>query len=237
MTLHTLHYGTTTINYRLSYAERQTLGIAVNPDCTVEVVAPQGCPLSQVERYLKRRRKWIVTQQQELERFLPLLPPRQYVSGETHLYLGKQYRLKVLEGHTPAMTLMRGRFTLITRNKEDKEAIKAQLDEWYRQKAEQIFAELLTESMKRAIIIGIHQPPPLKIRLMQKRWGSCTAQGTIILNLKLIQVSKPLIEYVIMHELCHLKEHNHRSAYYTLLDRIMPNWRERKEALNQVKVA
>ena len=135
------------------------------------------------------------------------------------------------------MTLTRGRFVLMTRDKEDKEAIKKQLNEWYRQKAEQIFAELLTESMKRAVIIGLHERPPLNIRLMQKRWGSCTAQGVIILNLKLIQVAKPLIEYVIMHELCHLKEHNHRRAYYALLDRVMPNWRERKEALNQVKVA
>jgi predicted metal-dependent hydrolase len=80
--------------------------------------------------------------------------PRQYVSGETHLYLGKQYRLKLLGGHTPAMTLARNRFFIITRDKENKEAIQAQLDEWYRQKAEQLFAELLTASMKRAVIIG-----------------------------------------------------------------------------------
>ena len=86
MTIHTLQYGTTTIKYTLSYAERQTLGIAINPDCTVEVIAPQGCALWQIEHYLKRRCKWIVKQQQELEHYLPLLPPRQYVSGETHLY-------------------------------------------------------------------------------------------------------------------------------------------------------
>jgi len=235
--MHTLQYGTTTIEYELLYAPRQTLGITVNPDCTVQVMAPEGCPLPQIEQHLKRRRKWIVKQQQELSQYLPLLPPRQYVSGETHLYLGKQYRLKLLQGHTPAMTLARNRFFIITRDKENKEAIQAQLDEWYRQKAEQLFAELLTESMKRAVIIGIHERPPLKIRLMQKRWGSSTAQGVLILNLKLIQVAKPLIEYVIMHELCHKKIHNHSSDYYALLDRVMPNWKERKQQLNQVKVA
>jgi predicted metal-dependent hydrolase len=144
MTTHTLQYGTTTIEYELLYAPRQTLAITVNPDCTVQVMAPEGCPLPQIERLLARRRKWIVKQQQELAQYLPLLPPRRYVSGETHLYLGKQYRLKLLGGHTPAMTLARNRFFIITRDKENKEAIQAQLDEWYRQKAEQLFAELLT---------------------------------------------------------------------------------------------
>jgi predicted metal-dependent hydrolase len=86
-------------------------------------------------------------------------------------------------------------------------------------------------------VVGITATPNLRIRTMQKRWGSCTEAGVITLNLKLIQAPKLLIDYVIIHELCHLKEHNHSAAYYRLLDRTLPQWRERREALNQVKVA
>jgi predicted metal-dependent hydrolase len=86
-------------------------------------------------------------------------------------------------------------------------------------------------------VVGIETQPVLRIRAMQKRWGSCSASGLILLNLKLIQVRKPLIDYVITHELCHLKEHNHSRAYYQLLDRVIPDWQERRKELNMVKVA
>jgi predicted metal-dependent hydrolase len=74
--------------------------------------------------------------------------------------------------------------------------------------------------------------PELWVRPMKNRWGSCTASGRILLNLKLIQVPKDLIDYVILHELCHLKEHNHSSRFYELLNRVLPAWREARRKLN-----
>jgi len=79
--------------------------------------------------------------------------------------------------------------------------------------------------------------PDLTIRQMQRRWGSCTPEGKIILNLRLIQVPKLYIDYVIMHELCHLKEHNHSHRFYALLDRVMPDWRTKREDLNTLEVS
>jgi predicted metal-dependent hydrolase len=159
------------------------------------------------------------------------------VSGETHLYLGKQYRLKVEAAPGQGIKLSRGRFFIATPEPANTAAIKAQLDAWYRAKAEIVFAQQLAACLQRVAVVGITAMPDLRIRTMQKRWGSCTEAGVITLNLKLIQAPKLLIDYVIIHELCHLKEHNHSAAYYRLLDRTLPQWRERREALNQVKVA
>lgn len=232
-----IQYGTTTIEYQLTFAQRKTLGISVHPDCSVRVVAPVGSTQEAIEAKLKQRSAWIVKQQQQFERYLPLLPPRQYVSGETHLYLGKQYRLKVEEAPTPAVKLTRGRFYIYTANGKDRATISDQLEGWYRTKAHTLFAEQLAACLQKVAIVGITATPELRIRTMQKRWGSCTEAGVITLNLKLIQAPKALIDYVILHELCHLQEHNHSTAYYRLLDRVLPDWQARREELNQVKVA
>lgn len=234
---YTVQYGTTLIRYSLHFTHRKTLGITVHPDCTVTVAAPINSALDVVAEKVKQRSRWIVKQQRKFERYLPHLPTRQYVSGETHLYLGKQYRLKVIQTDRQAVKLARGRFCIFTSDPTNKATIKKQLDAWYRAKAHQIFTEQLAHCLKRMAVIGVETKPTLRIRTMQKRWGSCSTSGTILLNLKLIQARKALIEYVIVHELCHLKEHNHNQAYYQLLDRVMPDWQERRDELNLTKVA
>jgi predicted metal-dependent hydrolase len=85
--------------------------------------------------------------------------------------------------------------------------------------------------------LWVFTPDTFEIRHMAKRWGSCTPEGKILLNLKLIQVPKGLIDYVVMHELCHLKEHHHGAAFYALLGRAMPDWQERRQQLNEMDVA
>jgi predicted metal-dependent hydrolase len=78
-----------------------------------------------------------------------------------------------------------------------------------------------------------HSLPKVVVRQMRSRWGSCTARGKITLNLKLVMVPRQLIDYVIVHELCHLAEHNHSKGFYTLLSRVMPDWEERREKLER----
>lgn len=235
MNRYTLQYGTKTLEYSLSFAARKTLDITVHPNCAITVTAPVGSALASIEDKLKRRASWIMKQQREFEKYLPTLPARQYVSGETHLYLGKQYRLKVVEAATPSVTLTHGRFVIETPNPSNPDVVKTLLTAWYREKAQQIFAEQLEQCLKRVAVISIDEKPEMLIRSMPKRWGSCTHKGIIILNPRLIQVRKDLIDYVITHELCHLKEHNHSGNYYKLLDRVMPDWEERRVTLNECK--
>jgi predicted metal-dependent hydrolase len=236
MMLHSVEYGTTTIKYELTYTRRKTLGITVHTDQRVTVRAPEGTPLDIVEAVVLKKGSWIVKKRQNFEEYLPTLPPRRYVSGETHLYLGRRYRLKVIEDRNEGVKLLHGRFILHVRDKTDLDRKKKLLEKWYRQRAKIVFKERLTAVYSHAARHGIPYPE-MKIRLMKKRWGSCSTKGTILLNLKLIQTPKASIDYVIIHELAHIKEHNHGRAYYNLLDKLMPTWKERREELNRFQVA
>jgi predicted metal-dependent hydrolase len=235
MTVHALQYGTTTIQYELRYAARKTLGITVRPDdLHVVVKAPQGAPLEAVEKKVLKRAAWILKQQRDLARYLPHLPPRQYVSGETHRYLGRQHRLKVLEsanGAGQGVERDRNYIYVHVSDKTDTASVKALLDDWYHEHARRVFQARLAACYPKVAHIGVPYPD-IVVRAMRTRWGSCSAQGKITLNVKLVKVPKSYIDYVIFHELCHLAAPDHTPRFYALLDRVLPDWRERRERLN-----
>ena len=239
MATHTVNYGDTAIAYELTYAQRKTLGITVHPDdLRVIVTAPAGTPLAKIETVVQKRAAWILKQQRELSRYLPHLPPRQYVSGETHRYLGRQHRLKVIERDTDDVDKTTERvkrdrhyITVYVRDKADTTRVQALLEAWYHDHAKRIFHERLAACYPKVKHIGVPYPA-LIVRAMRTRWGSCSAQGRITLNVKLIKVPPPYIDYVIFHELCHLAEPNHTPRFYELLTRVLPDWRERREKLN-----
>lgn len=233
---HSIQYGETTIEYDLDYAPRKTLAISVEPSLRVHVVAPTGTPPETVEAKIRQRAPWILRQQRELERYLPTPAPRQYVSGETHRYLGRQYRLKVSEGQPEGVNLTRGWLHVSTTDKSGPARVKQLLDNWYDAQARQVFPERIEALLPRFSAVGITEAPPLIIKPLEARWGSCTDTGTITLNTRLVQASKSHIDYVVIHELCHLVEHNHSSRFYQLLDRMLPSWREKRQLLNELAV-
>jgi predicted metal-dependent hydrolase len=121
-------------------------------------------------------------------------------------------------------------FEIVTPDKSDTAAVRKQLDAWYRRHALKVFGDSLECCMSSSYFRKLASPH-WSIRHMKRRWGSCTKDGTILLNLLLIQASPRCIEYVITHELCHLIHHNHNADFFRLLDRVMPDWRERKRKL------
>ena len=227
-----LAYGTQTIRYTLSFAPRKTLAIRVHPDLSVEVVSPEGASLDDIETRLRRRAAWILRKQRQYERFLPYLPPRQFVSGETHRYLGRQYRLSVTQGEDSSVKLIGRFFEIVTLDKSDASAVQRLLDGWYRHHATRVFEERLEHCLESSWFRSLAMPK-WTIRKMKRRWGSCTKDGAVLLNLLLIQVSPRCIDYVITHELCHLMVHNHGPEFYRLLNRAMPDWQERKHRLER----
>jgi len=237
MTTHTIQYGDTAIHYTLIYSHRKTLAIEVYPDLKIQVKAPVGTALPYIERKVKKRATWILRQQRQFEQYLPQLPPRHYVSGETHRYLGRQYRLKVMvSDEKQSVKLTRGFFYITVPTQGDGQLVKRLLTTWYRTQAQRVFRERLNTCFAKVTFLKLAYPD-MTIRRMETRWGSCTPKGRIILNLKLIQVPKSYIDYVVMHELCHLKEHNHSPRFYALLNRVMPDWRTKRAQLNLFEVA
>lgn len=229
-----LEFGKTSIAYQLSYTDRETLAIHVHPDLRVTVEAPLDSDFSEIEKRLHRRAVWILRQQQNFRRFSFDIPPRKYVSGETHRYLGKQYQLKVLqcENEKEYVKMDREHILVCVRDKSNREPVKKRLIDWYRQRAYEIFRERVEIWFPRFERYGIKHPKVF-VRQMRSQWGSCSIRGKMNLNLKLVMVPRPFIDYVIVHEICHLIEHNHGNSFYALMSKIMPDWEEKRESLNK----
>jgi predicted metal-dependent hydrolase len=229
-----LHYGDLVIPFRVQFQERKTLAITVHPEMKLEVSAPHGSALDRVLAKVEKRASWITRQWRFFEQYRPPQPGRRYVSGETHVYLGRQYRLKVQAGSPEEVKLI-GRFLHVRAiNREDVERIKNLLEDWYRIHAQRVFAHRLRGCLESARSLRLTAPVNMVIRKMTKRWGSCTKAGNILMNLDLVKVPVHCIDYVIVHELCHLNAHNHGKEFYRLLTRCMPDWEARKKRLESI---
>lgn len=235
MQVHTLQYGASIIEFSLVFSERKTLGIKVHPDVTVEVQAPFETSIDKVKEKVKNKASWILKQKDFFLAFHPLTPPRLYVSGETHMYLGKQYRLKLITSKVEYVKLKNGYIHVGVKNQLDKLGVKKLLHKWYLEKAKIHFEAIFKKNLPLTKKLS-DKEVLLKYRWMTKRWGSCDSKGTIHLNVELMKASKKCIEYVMIHEMCHLKYFNHSSKFYTLLESILPNYKETKQTLELVIV-
>ena len=222
-------FGTETIGYEIQFlSTRRTLGIEVHPDLSVIVRAPADCDLNTIQARVGKRAPWISKQLKNFQRYNPRTPARQYVSGETHLYLGRQYRLKVGAGETASVKMSRGHLVMTMPNKADPDRVKALLHRWYLDHARQVFIAVLDEWLPR---FKGQQRPRLIVRAMQLRWGSLSQAGTMTLNVNLVRAPRACIEYVVAHELCHIKHRHHDAGFFRLLGQVMPDWEKRKQRL------
>lgn len=225
----TLSYGSETIRYEVRYLpSRRTLAIEVHPDSQVLVKAPNGCPDSVIAERIQKRAAWISKQLAEFERYRPRTPARQYINGESHLYLGRQYRLKVIAGQPPGVKLSRGQLLVTVPREPKPEHVKALLHRWYLDHARKVFGEVLSQSLGH--FKGADHPR-LIVRAMQSRWGSLSPAGNMTLNVNLVRAPRPCIEYVVIHELCHTRHRDHDASFFKLLSQVLPDWEARKQRL------
>ena len=237
MTRHSIQHGRTNIEYELICSRRRTLGITVHPDGRVTVRAPQRASTADVEAIVRKKSGWIVKKQLMFEQAPPPQPPPQYITGESHLYLGRAYPLALIWDSKRHVQLADDQFYLFTPDTASPERKEKLMREWYRARAKELFAQRLDACYPTAAAHGIPYPD-LKIRLMKRRWGSCaSSKSSILLNLRLIQTPIPCIDHVILHELAHFKQHYHNAAFYALMDDLLPDWRARREELNKIPVA
>ncbi|MBI1185279.1 DUF45 domain-containing protein [bacterium] len=222
-----IQFGSKTIDFCLEYSDRKSLGITVTPDMEVLVKAPIETSLEKVKEKIKKKAPWIIKQQSFFLSFQPKTPKRKYVSGETHLYLGRQYRLNIQIGNDETVKL-KGKFIVVITSHKSK--AKDLINEWYLQHARTHFHAIalpLIDKFKKYKV----EPSSIVLREMPTRWGSCTPKGKIILNPELIKAPKGCIEYVIIHELCHLIHHDHTQKFIDLQTKEMKDWEKWKMKL------
>jgi predicted metal-dependent hydrolase len=228
-----IEYDGENIPFDVQYVNRKTLEIAVHPDSTVLIKAPLGTTPEAIQACATRRARWIKKKLYYFRRFGPRPPERRYVGGETHLFLGRQYRLKLEQNHSNAVKLKGGYFWITTTEPQNARKVKNLLDKWYDCHAKQVFKLRLEVCYQSAKGLNVFFPK-LRLKRLSKRWGSCSRSGAILLNTELIKTPVRCIDYVIMHELCHLKVPHHNSEYYRLLSAYMPDWDSRKERLEKI---
>jgi len=225
-----IQFGSKQIYFQLEYSNRKSLGITVKPDLSVLVKAPADTSLEKVKEKLRKKAPWIIRQQSFFLYFHPKTPARKYISGETHLYLGRQYRLRIIQNNFEFVKL-KGKYIEATMT--DKTRAEHLVVEWYSQNAKlklRTIAQPLIDNFKKYNI----EPSSIVLRDMPTRWGSCTPKGKIILNPELIKAPKGCIEYVIIHELCHLVHHDHTQKFIDLQTKEMRDWEKWKMKLEKL---
>ena len=222
---------------------KHNVAIHVHPDGLVQVDAPPNTHLPEIRKTVQKRARWVLKHLDEIAIHSKNVLPREYVSGETHFYLGKRYLLKVLEEKCNCVKLTHGKLQIQTIDKSPQN-VKNLLWNWYK-----IHSHIVFHRRLKATIINISwindEVPEWRLLKMKKQWGSCSPKGVISLNPHLVKAPGDCIDYVILHESCHLKEHNHSKQFYKLLDQSkqfyklldqnMPDWKERKAKLDGMK--
>lgn len=223
--------GSDVIEAELIFCQRRTLEIAVYPDRSVGLRVPVGSCLSIIEDRVKKRFSWIKKQIIFFDQFHPKTTPRRFVNGETHLYLGKAYRLKAIKADTASVILKNGYINISDRTIES-HVIRQKLEKWYHKQA-RVHLNHLFQDCCQNFPVQI-TTPTIQIRSMKSRWGSFSKSGILTLNSDLIRAPKDCIRYVIYHELCHAVYSDHSKEFYGLLDKVFSDWKNRKQKLEEI---
>ncbi|MGM0636378.1 MAG: M48 family metallopeptidase [Bacteroidota bacterium] len=227
-----IQFGSEIIDFDLVFSQRKTLGITVRPDKSVQVKAPEGSSIEKINTKVRKKASWILKQQQHFLSFEPRITERKYVSGESVLYLGRQFQLKLIQSKIKKVKNV-GQYVEVHSPNLERENVKNLLDNWYREKAKKWFTELAYPWIERFEKYQV-KPNKLEINKMKYRWGSCSPKGRILLNPELIKAPKACIEYVIVHELCHLIHPDHTKAFFALQTKAMPDWEKWKNKLENL---
>ena len=227
-------FGSFVYDYDLIKQDRKTLSLTVTPDMQISVKCPHEADDERIEQFLRKKWFWLQKQLNFFENYQRKIYKKEYVSGESFHYLGRQHKLVVRTGDENRVSLLRGvLMVLTTKSVGSGSHTKGLVNGWYSQRREQVFAERFGEMLER---FDYKHTPALVTRDMKRRWGSFVNKDKIILHPKLIHVPKDCIDYVIVHELCHIRYKNHDKKFFSFLDEKCPDWKKKKEKLEAVGV-
>ncbi|HOM01731.1 MAG TPA: SprT family zinc-dependent metalloprotease [Acetivibrio sp.] len=218
--------GINRVSYTLTRSRRKTVGIRVTENGEVKVSAPLNISDKQLKDIMLKKMSWIVKKQEELKKlYKESCIDKKFVDGDTFLYLGKEYTLKIVKGVLPERVTFEGSHIVVAIDERkissnEAECVRSVLKKFYVNK----FIEISKERIDFfAPQIGVC-PRKVTVRDQKTRWGSCSIKGNISLNWRLIMAPMEVVDYVIVHELCHMKEMNHSKNYWNLVKSIIPDF-------------
>ena len=226
---HIFHSGNK-IFFSIERRNRRTTSIQVSHDQSVRVLAPKFSSQRAICRMVEEKASWIIKKQREFSERPQAAGAPNYISGEQYFYLGKAYELEIKEGR-PGVSIDGVQLVMEVPAGYDAPRRRRLLQSWYRTQSECIFEKRMECCVKTAALIGINEAPEWKSRVLKRSWGSCSGKGRINLNIELVSAPLPCIDYVILHELCHLIEHNHSPRFYRLMEKVCPDWKARRDEL------
>jgi predicted metal-dependent hydrolase len=212
------------------------LRITVLSDGRVRVIVPRRIGLDQVLAFAREKAAWIERTVGKVERYTRLYGAE--TAAETGLItiLGQAYPVRIEAGRGRRAVFAEGVLRVPVSDAADRQAARRRIEAWLKRRAEQIFGMVLDRSLKEYGARGLTGPSSWTVRRMKRRWGSCGRDGRVVFNIRLVQTPLPLVEYVVLHELGHLKHHHHGKTFYAFLAKCLPDWKERRKALNAVAV-
>lgn len=233
-TTHAIQYGDSAIPFivrRQSERRAGSVAIHVEPDGRVTVDAAPDDPLERIRWAVAKRAQWIDLNVREAQLRLAHVLPREYVSGESVHYLGRRYRLKVTVA-AQGLTVVRLRGGYLEITVPDAAQVPFVLRDWYRARARDYLQGRIAAVA--SMLPWVRNLPRTRLAFLKRQWGNCSPTGTLTLNIHLVQAPRECVDYVLLHELCHLREHNHSRRFYRLLDRHMPAWPKVKTRLDNM---
>lgn len=227
-----IQYGTTTIIYDIVYSERRKHGtLAVYPMKKVQITVPQDLEREKIKKFVRNKAGWVIKKLDWFDEIAHHPTEKEYVNGETFYYLGRQYRLKILEETESPTAKLIGKYLTVTipakTSINKKKLIKTLVYQWY---CERLSIKLKPVIKKYERKLGV-QVSDLKIRNQSKRWGSCTKNGILFLNTRIAMAPMSQVEYIVAHEICHIKHKKHSREFWRLLESVLPDYEKRKEEL------
>ncbi|RAL26742.1 M48 family metallopeptidase [Thermoflavimicrobium daqui] len=229
-----VQFGTRTIDFTVEFRKRKTMEIAVEPPKQVQVIAPEGTPIPIIKQKVKSRGSWIVQKLFSFKDMEYQKLHREFVNGESFMYLGRNYSLQLILDQTlkePVVSLYRGKLFVKTPTKEQR-VIREAMKQWYRRKT----LKKVTERVKYYSHHFKVQPTAIKVKEQQKRWASCTANHELLFNWRCVMAPSHVLDYIVVHEMCHMIHMNHSQEFWDLVALVLPDYERRKEWLKNFGV-
>jgi len=223
------------IEFAVIFSRRRTLGISVLNDSSVVVRVPYRTSFRTITRMVEEKSSWIIRHRDYFRNQQQTRPVKSYTNGSIHSFRGNSLILNIQESRKPFVRFEGSTIEMGLEKTGDEISVSRLLKKAYKNEAQSLLPSMFINVLERYKEQKF-SPTGLVIRSMKRRWGSCSNKGKITLSSELVKLNETHIEYVIIHELCHLRHHNHGSKYYELLGELFPEWKKvRKEMRGYVR--